>query len=860
MSMEQTQSIPPAESQNQLASRDQGKIGSVPTAMHDALAACLQSLSSDAAFDACTPQVSVPASRPRVTASRPVMVTSSAGPSLDSRDSLPDVQDEKFDIVKFRDLHHVALKGEGDEMFEPFYNFDVTPFTPEIKEVFKDVGYERPTPIQAQSWPIALQGRDIISVAWHGTGKTCAYLAPIYHKLVLAKKAAEEELKNLESGQEVEEDVVEIQRKYLNRLIGSGGANIEAIHKTTGCLIEVDSEDDTKPMCEVHLRGPAASLVAARQLVQDAVGDHRPKVLVLAPTDNLVEQIEEQALRYTRATQIWSLGMHVGTPRRLQLSEMRRTKPELIITTPGRCKEFIDIGGLDMSQVEYVVLDEADKMIDMGFEPLISDIISHLPADRQSFMFAARWPEEVHNLAQKFAQTPIEVDVEENEDFNANKRIKQMVRLAREDDKNLELWKALQEINFDQEDPMLMTQTIIFVNSNDQAEAIADDLFEHGLSVESLHGRHELGDAVMGHFRAGDIRTLVTTDLAARGLDVDVAAIINYDMPPPGHAEDYLRRVSHISRESKWALVYSFFTPEDLNTAPDVAEVLERAGQEVPDQMEKICTAMGIDIARNSKESQYLYDDEQSLEDFTQEQEDPLEDHKDRRSRAYQTSSNVDDAVGDPDIITRHSQRKGRAYGTDDVQETARPAGYRGYNRDWNCPGCGAHQLAADPRCKMCNTAKPGAGFNVRNEVADPSLDKTTVVSSPNTVKASTLSAWALGEEAKPLEWLVRHRSKMEDRQKRFEDSTASTEKEANVISQIVSNIDDGFHVANHDISHLKDKVGFQMPSRSTVLQHQWIEPRGERLSKSRRAFQDLLAELRTEEPRTAQATTGVQG
>jgi len=441
-------------------------------------------------------------------------------------------------LASFREEHQITLKGTGDAEYEPMYEYDDAPFSPSMLQIFKRLGYTAPTPIQAQSWPIALAGRDIISVARTGSGKTCGFLMPAFHKLMLDARKPKTEL--------------------------------------------------AKPVQKV--RGTVVKSEGGRRRYQSAgtSGKNRPpKVLVLAPTRELVCQIEEEAQKYTRAAGVWATCLYGGTPKPPQIRNLR-SGVDIVIATPGRCNDLADMGVLDLSEISYLVLDEADRMLDMGFEPQIRQIIEQVPDQRQSLFFTATWPREVRALASEFLNGPVHVSIgDQGGQLTANKAISQYVKIVREREKEEELFKLLNYMNPSEDKaPNDIPKSIIFVGRKSACDDLAYTMRDQGFQVDTLHGDKSqyMRTKAIDRFKSGRLRVLIATDVAARGLDVkDIEAVINYDFPVGGNGvEDYVHRIGRTARGNNKGLAYTFFTQGDRQRAAELVGVLERADQDVP--------------------------------------------------------------------------------------------------------------------------------------------------------------------------------------------------------------------------------------------------------------------------------------
>eukprot|EP01041_Mallomonas_annulata_P005940 gene5940-11987_t len=440
---------------------------------------------------------------------------------------IPELPEKQIPItaLSFRQEHQINLKGvSSPDEFPPMIDFSNTPFMPPVHRVLKLQGFLAPTPIQSQSWPIALAQRDIISVARTGSGKTCGFLLPAFHKIMLKQqKERQSDSRDRRGG-------------------GRGGA---------------------------FGRGPS--------------------VLVLAPTRELTIQITDEALKFGRDTGIWTTSVYGGAPKGPQIKTIRGGV-DIIVATPGRCNDLLDMGVLDLSNVDYLVLDEADRMLDMGFEPQIRSIIEQVPESKQSLFFTATWPKEVQRLASEFLTNPVQINVGASDVLNANKAITQKVIMTRDSQKANELKNLIANLYPNgSEDRTSTLKCLIFVSRKYMCEDIANELYKAGFMADSLHGdkSQALRTRTVERFRDGRIQILVATDVAARGLDIkDVEVVVNYDFPVgQSGVEDYVHRIGRTARANKSGTSYTFFTPADTGRSRELVELLKRCEQEVPPEL-----------------------------------------------------------------------------------------------------------------------------------------------------------------------------------------------------------------------------------------------------------------------------------
>mmetsp|Transcript_73375 Transcript_73375/g.116157 ORF Transcript_73375/g.116157 Transcript_73375/m.116157 type:complete len:664 (+) Transcript_73375:33-2024(+) len=547
--------------------------------------------------------------------------------------------------LEFRKQHSLTVENEGSKEYEPMPTFDQTPFNDKIKSVWASLGYESPSAIQAQSFPIALDGRDIISIARTGSGKTIGFLMPAFHifmnKAEEVKELASAKIENpskwqifysnspfwrwlasesgaesiyagneltIQASPEKLDEVVEkvkelledepattealLQDDKIGLLIGAGGSNLRAIGDQTGA--EVNIPRSAVGLVEIEITGPASQIHEAKKLVEgvrrprlNARNSASPRGLVLAPTRELVQQIQEEAKKYEAATGIKTVALYGGEKKNLQMQALK-VMPDIVVATPGRCNDLADMGAIDLSKVQYLVLDEADRMLDMGFQPQIKDILRFVPDKKQTLFFSATWPKEVQWLASKYLVDPVHVTIGNSDELNANKNIEQKFIFGSNWQKETQFMELLQELNPSADkNPLKLPKMLIFKNTKVAADDLADKLYNAGYECEAIHGDvpQEARTRIMQDYKAGRLNVLVATDVAARGLDVkDILYVINLDLP--NNIEDYVHRIGRTARGDAKGISYAFFTPdENKGTAKGLVEVLQRAKQPVPEEL-----------------------------------------------------------------------------------------------------------------------------------------------------------------------------------------------------------------------------------------------------------------------------------
>ncbi|XP_058837765.1 uncharacterized protein LOC131693706 [Topomyia yanbarensis] len=313
-----------------------------------------------------------------------------------------------------------------------------------------------------------------------------------------------------------------------------------------------------------------------------------PIALVLAPTRELAQQIQQVAIDFGQRMNANNTCVFGGAPKGPQIRDLERGA-EIVIATPGRLIDFLERGITNLRRCTYLVLDEADRMLDMGFEPQIRKIMGQIRPDRQVLMWSATWPKEVRNLAEEFLTEYVQINIG-SLNLSANHNILQIVDVCEDYEKDQKLMKLLTEISAESE-----TKTIVFVETKRRVDDITRIINRNGWRAVSIHGdkSQQERDYVLNGFRNGRQGILVATDVAARGLDVeDVKFVINYDYP--SNSEDYVHRIGRTGRSNNTGTAYTLFTNSNANKAGDLINVLREANQVInPKLVEMSKSGMG---------------------------------------------------------------------------------------------------------------------------------------------------------------------------------------------------------------------------------------------------------------------------
>ncbi|XP_022815558.1 probable ATP-dependent RNA helicase DDX43 [Spodoptera litura] len=318
-----------------------------------------------------------------------------------------------------------------------------------------------------------------------------------------------------------------------------------------------------------------------------------PTVLILAPTRELAIQIDKEVSKY-QYKGIKSVCLYGGGDRKEQIKVVAKGV-DIVIATPGRLNDLVLARHLNVINFSYIVLDEADRMLDMGFEPQIKKSLFDVRPDRQTVMTSATWPPGVRRLAESYMKDPIQVNVG-SLDLAAVHTVTQKILFVEEDDKEPALFEFLN--NMDPND-----KVIIFCGKKATAIHISTELCIKGIECQSLHGDRDQTDreAALNDMVEGSVNILVATDVASRGIDIkDLTHVINLDFPR--HIEEYVHRVGRTGRAGKTGISLTFVTRQDWGSAKELIKILEEANQEVPDELQQMASRFEAMKIRRDKE------------------------------------------------------------------------------------------------------------------------------------------------------------------------------------------------------------------------------------------------------------------
>ncbi|KAJ5281306.1 Pre-mRNA-processing ATP-dependent RNA helicase prp5 [Penicillium angulare] len=412
-----------------------------------------------------------------------------------------------------------GIKVRGADIPKPVQKWAQCGLGVQTLDVVDRLGFDCLTSIQAQAIPSIMAGRDVIGVAKTGSGKTMAFLIPMFRHI-----------------------------------------------------------KDQRPL----------------DMMEGPIG------LIMTPTRELATQIHKDCKPFLKALGLRAVCAYGGAPIKDQIAELKRGA-EVVVCTPGRMIDLLAANGgrvINLRRVTYTVLDEADRMFDMGFEPQVMKIMANVRPDRQTVLFSATFPRNMEALARKTLKKPVEIVV--GGKSVVAPEITQIVEVRNEDQKFVRLLELLGNLYSD--DANEDARSLIFVDRQESADTLLKELMRKGYPCMSIHGGKDQidRDSTIEDFKAGIFPVLVATSVAARGLDVkQLKLVVNYDAP--NHLEDYVHRAGRTGRAGNTGTAVTFLMEEQGRYSVDIAKALKQSGQEIPEPVQKMVDAF-LEKIRTGKE------------------------------------------------------------------------------------------------------------------------------------------------------------------------------------------------------------------------------------------------------------------
>lgn len=430
-----------------------------------------------------------------------------------------DVAEMSEDEVACLRLELEGIKVRGVDVPKPVQKWAQCGLGVQTLDVIRKLGYENPTSIQSQAIPAIMSGRDVIGVAKTGSGKTIAFLLPMFRHIMDQRALA-------------------------------------------------------------SMEGPIG--------------------LIMTPTRELATQIHKECKPFLRALNLRAVCAYGGAPIKDQIAELKRGA-EIVVCTPGRMIDLLAANAgrvTNLHRVTYIVLDEADRMFDMGFEPQVMKILGNIRPTRQTVLFSATFPRNMEALARKTLNKPVEIIVGGRSVVAPE--ITQIVEVRSDETKFVRLLELLGNLYSHEENED--ARTLIFVDRQEAADSLLRDLMRKGYPCMSIHGGKDQvdRDSTIEDYKSGIFPVLIATSVAARGLDVkQLKLVVNYDAP--NHLEDYVHRAGRTGRAGNTGTAVTFLTEDQERYSVDIAKALKQSGQTVPEPVQKMVDLF-IDKVRAGKE------------------------------------------------------------------------------------------------------------------------------------------------------------------------------------------------------------------------------------------------------------------
>ncbi|MFS8019191.1 putative RNA helicase [Helianthus anomalus] len=416
------------------------------------------------------------------------------------------LSDHESSGINFDAYEDIPVETSGVNVPPPVNTFAEIDLGEALNLNIRRCKYVKPTPVQRYTIPISLAGRDLMSCAQTGSGKTAAFCFPIISGIMTAQA---------------------VQRPHGFRTVF-------------------------------------------------------PLALILSPTRELSCQIHMEARKFAYQTGVKVVVVYGGAPINQQLRELERGV-DILVATPGRLVDLLERAKVSLQMIRYLALDEADRMLDMGFEPQIRKIVEQTdmppPGGRQTMLFSATFPREIQRLASDFLSNYIFLTV--GRVGSSTDLIVQRVEFVQETDKRSHLMDLLhaQKDNGSGKQPL----TLVFVETKKGADSLEYWLCGNGFPATTIHGDRTQPERELAlrSFKSGKTPILVATDVAARGLDIPhVSHVVNFDLP--NDIDDYVHRIGRTGRAGKTGLATAFFNENNMSLAKPLADLMQEANQEVP--------------------------------------------------------------------------------------------------------------------------------------------------------------------------------------------------------------------------------------------------------------------------------------
>ncbi|KAI4834982.1 DNA helicase 60 [Plasmodium brasilianum] len=409
--------------------------------------------------------------------------------------------------------------------------------------------YKEPTAIQKITWPIALSGKDLIGVAETGSGKTLAFVLPcLMHILKQKHKQKEKQIEVNEKGAEIE---------------GQENGQVAQLNMNNSTEEDYQNDSNEEQYEQRNIYG-----------------------LILLPTRELCMQVLEEIKVFEKSLNIKSTAVYGGVPKYFQINNIKKGV-DIMVATPGRLLDYLENGIVNLLSCIYVVIDEADRLLDMGFEKQLRKIMTQINKNKQLLFLTATWPEQVRKLAYDFCSSdPVKIQIGKSE-LTANKNIEQNVIISSSIDLKKKLLDWLKE-NYENH------KILIFCDTKRNCDNLCKELRYHQYNALAIHGdkQQRERDRILNNYKSDRCNILVATDVASRGLDIkNISVVINYDIP--NTIEDYIHRIGRTGRagnkgKSILFFPHDYYIPQKQRFAKELIKLFNKTNQMVPTELREI--------------------------------------------------------------------------------------------------------------------------------------------------------------------------------------------------------------------------------------------------------------------------------
>lgn len=393
----------------------------------------------------------------------------------------------------------------------------------------------------------------------------------------------------------------------LQRVLESQGIDVPTEIQRESIPLLINNESDFIGQAQTGTGKTLAFLLPLLHKVDGSLG--YIQAIILAPTRELASQIKAETDKLTENSDLNSVCVYGGQPISGQVREIKKLRAQIVIATPGRCKDLIERKLIDLSQCSLAVLDEADEMLDMGFLADVKDILKSLTESNKTWMFSATMPSEILNLIKDFFIDPLTVKVQRKTLSNEN--VSQSYYLVKTENKLECLSRLLDSLNH--------YYAIVFCRTKIETKELSDELNKLGFKADALHGdmAQDQRDLTMNRFKRKEIQLLVCTDVAARGIDVDnITHVFNFGLPQDNEA--YVHRIGRTGRAGRKGMAISLIDPLDARRLNEIESItkakIERSWLPELDQLKKAMLLKEIDQIESLNKQEIL--DSENFQNF----------------------------------------------------------------------------------------------------------------------------------------------------------------------------------------------------------------------------------------------------